>query len=139
MNIPSRGICDGIDYKLLNDSSRNVEYGGNDIYTDNSLSTSKSPDWNGPGWYRMIEPAGLQLSEKNMIAFRCGTLYPGYLDGTHPIHIGVEKNMTVCFSWIDDPCYYSSQIQVKSCGDFYLYYLVTPSPEYPSTTRYCSK
>ena len=63
----SRGICDGIDYKLLNDSSRNVEYDGNEVYTDNSLSESKSPDWDGPGWYRMIEPAGLQLPEKKIL------------------------------------------------------------------------
>ena len=27
-------ICDGMDYRFLNDSSRNIEYGGNEFYSD---------------------------------------------------------------------------------------------------------
>ena len=44
---------------------------------------------------------------------------------------------TVCFSWINDPCYYSSKIQIVNCGDYYLYNLAGPS-EYQVNSRYCS-
>ena len=61
-------ICDAIHYKNLNDSTRNFEYFGNDGYTDNSesyLDATISPDWNGPGWYRMVEPAGTKVSKSS--------------------------------------------------------------------------
>ena len=65
-------------------------------------------------------------------------MFPGYLLDKHPEKIGEVEEATVCFSFIDDPCYYECQIEIINCGNFYLYNLVTPT-EWQSTTRYCSK
>ena len=49
-------------YTLLDDASRNKGNGvGPDC--DKSDSSAKSPDWNGEGWYRIVEPAGTMIPE----------------------------------------------------------------------------
>ena len=104
-------------------------------YCDSS-SINTSPDWKGPGWYKMDEAIGTQIPEEVVEYLSCGTHAAGYLNGTHPSTVGELKDVNVCFSSSSNSCYWNNMIQVANCGNFYLYNLVTP----PSCKyRYCSK
>ena len=103
-------------------------------YCDSSRYTS--PDWNGPGWYKMDEAIGTQIPEEVVDPKSCGTDAAGYLNGTHPSTVGELKDVKVCFSWDGDSCWRNSMIQVANCGNFYLYNLVTTPG---CSIRYCSK
>ena len=35
------------------------------------------------GWYRFVGDAGTKMPTKRVPAFRCGTDFPGWLDGAH--------------------------------------------------------
>ena len=68
----------------LDDAKRNVENDRGPYYCD-KISTDRrfkaSPDWKGPGWYRMKSPAGLQLSEEPVLPYHCSTSGTGWLNG----------------------------------------------------------
>ena len=54
------------DYKVLNWTKRNFEF--NDKYTkfcDKLDQDNSTPDWDGPGWYRFLEPAGTYFERKH--------------------------------------------------------------------------
>ena len=128
------GSCD--DYFVLNDPTRNSEYLGSD-YCD-TLSSSyytSSPGWQGAAWYRMAEPAGTTIPEEPVDSNHCNTWFTGWLNGHHPATAGETINGKVCFTFFTSTCYYETQIQIKHCTSYYLYYLVdAPS----SWFRYCS-
>ena len=104
-------------------------------YCDDSLIDT-SPDWKGPGWYKMDEAIGTQIPEEYVDPHSCGTIAAGYLNGTHPSTVGELKDVNVCFSFGPDPCWRNNMIQVANCGNFYMYNLVRPPICY---YRYCSK
>ena len=95
-----------------------------------------SPDWNGPGWYKVDETIGAQIPEEVVSGGRCNTAAAGYLNGTHPTTVGELKDVNVCFSFANNSCYHNNTIQVANCGSFYLYNLVTTPT---CNNRYCSK
>ena len=101
-------------------------------YCDDS-SRYTSPDWKGPGWYKMDEAIGTQIPEEVVDSYSCGTNVAGYLNGTHPSTVGELKDVNVCFSF---NCSHNNTIQVANCGSFYLYNLVTTPA---CNLRYCSK
>ena len=125
------GSCD--DYFVLNDPTRNSEYLGND-YCDRLASSYKSPGWQGAAWYRMAEPAGTTIPEEPVELFHCNTDYPGWLNGHHPATAGETINGKVCFTGFYT-CEEETQIQIKHCTSYYLYYLVEPPG---CNSRYCS-
>ena len=138
-------ICDDIDYKILNDQYRNAEKGGYADLCDVETTWTKSPDWHGPGWYRMMEPAGTVIPENPVDVNQCGTYSPGWLNGTHPEAVGEPVRRKVCFNYEghyeehvvkNNPiCYRNAMIQIINCGDFYLYNL---SDTVACPLRYCS-
>ena len=68
----------------LDDAKRNVENDRGPYYCDrisNDRRFKASPDWKGPGWYRMKSPAGLQLSEEPVLPYHCSTSGTGWLNG----------------------------------------------------------
>ena len=68
----------------LDDAKRNVENDRAPYYCDrisNDRRFKASPDWKGPGWYRMKSPAGLQLSEEPVLPYHCSTSGTGWLNG----------------------------------------------------------
>jgi hypothetical protein len=81
-------VCDDIEYLILDSPNRNAETGEYADLCDVETTWSKSPDWHGPGWYRMKEPAGTVMPEHPINVNQCGTYSPGYLNGTHPEEIG---------------------------------------------------
>ena len=135
------GSCD--DYFVLNDPTRNSEYLNSDFYCDrvgySSSYMSTSPDWQGAAWYRMAEPAGITIPEEPVDMDHCNTYVTGWLNGHHPTTVGETINGKVCFNKfagsVLNSCYEETQIKIKHCISYYLYYLVD-APN--CNLRYCS-
>lgn len=116
----------------FNDGDGNVELGD----ASELGAGTKSPDWNGPGWYRFAGAAGTQMPETAPADYSCGTDAPGWLAGAHPDAGAPVASLPVCFRWGGDGCFWTVQVNVASCGSFYLYEL----PETPETVlRYCGE
>ena len=95
-----------------------------------------SLDWKGPGWYRVVDPAGSMLAEsaEGIDEYHCGTQGAAWLrQGTHSdIENGQTKDVTIC---LDKKCLNTYIIQIKNCGGFYAYHL----PELTSCdSGYCT-
>ena len=90
------------------------------------------------GWYKMEGPAGTKLPEQIIQNNHCGTNNPGWLNGDHPTTLNAIVDREVCFTSDSDFCAYRNQIQIRNCGDFYLYYF-TPTTSGFCLFRYCSK
>ena len=126
-----------VEYMVLDDAKRSVNYIDEDDYCDDMNTSSTSYDWHGPGYYRIMSTAGTRLPESSLGRLHCGTLQSGWLWGKHHQAINAEKKMTVCFhSFYDDydDCYRSDDITVTFCDGFYVYML----PNVPvCDSRYC--
>ena len=86
-------------------------------------------------WYRFSGAAGNQMAESCVVVNRCGTYYPGWLNGSHPtVNEGVVQR-TVCFRFIRFCCYFSTYIRVRNCGGFYVYELKPTKTFF--NLRYC--
>lgn len=90
-------------------------------------------------WYRFSGKAGTRMAMKCVPAHRCGTEAPGWLKGSLP---KTKKegavNRTVCFNWKHECCRWKTQIKVRNCGDFYLFFLKRKSPlDGKFKYRYC--
>ena len=125
------------DYHVLNDATRNLDYANIDYFCDDTDTPSdsyKSPDWHGPGWYRFGMPAGSTIPEESVEPLHCNTGGTGWLNGNHPAP-GNTIDATVCFKWHGKTCNWQTQIQIKHCDQYFLYYL-------PDTShcwyRYCA-
>ena len=55
--------------------------------------------------------------------FKCGTKFPGWLDGAHPTVKDGEVYGKVCFSDHSKGCYHTTQIYVKNCSSYHIYKL----------------
>ena len=113
-------------HTTLNSAGRNVTF-PYQASCDNTLTSV---------WYRLTGDSGSYLPEscpqpQNDV---CGTYYPGWLNGIHPTAAEGVVTRTVCFSSSTTCCCYSIPIEVKNCGDFYVYKLM-PVPICYS--RYC--
>lgn len=88
------------------------------------------------GWYRFSGSAGSRMAKRCVPVRRCGTNAPGWLDGSHPYEYEGVVNRTVCFNWKNDCCHWKSEVKVRNCGSFYLYYLKR-DPWGGCSYRYC--
>ena len=129
------GSCD--DYFVLNDPTRNSEYLVSDYQCDQIDPSygQQSPGWQGAAWYRMAEPAGTTIPEEPVDSSHCNTFVTGWLNGHHPATAGETINGKVCFNYEGNTCDYETQIQIKHCTSYYLYYLVEAPNDF---SRYCS-
>ena len=107
---------------------------GYEKYCDDSDFDDTSPDWKGPGWYRLTGEAGTRIPEKTPDSSHCGSQYSGWMDGVHPTTPGEQAVATICFDQGFDDCYDPVSITVINCGDFFLYELPTAPWCY---YRYC--
>ena len=122
------GSCD--DYYVLNDPKRNSEYVGFDWSCD-------AYDIVGQYWYRFAEPAGTTIPDKPVESNHCNTVNPGWLSGQHPTTPGQTINGKICFNIGDGhTCYKETQIKIKHCTSYYLYFL-SPRAIY-CPYKYCS-
>ena len=69
--------CDAIDYHILDDETRNLNYGNYEAYCDGDNDLCKSPDWKGSSWYRFDGPGGTRIPEKIAERYHCNTYAPG--------------------------------------------------------------
>ena len=125
------------DYHVLNDPTRSLAHANppNDYgFCDDTDDEEPSPDWHGPGWYRLGMPAGTTIPEEPVEPEHCNTKATGWLNGNHPAP-GHTIDGTVCFSSGGNTCYDQTQIQIKHCNEYFLYYL----PNTPGCYwRYCA-
>ena len=87
-------------------------------------------------WYRFSGAAGNQMAESCVDRYRCGTYFPGWLNGSHPTVNEGAVQRRVCFSYYvyGDCCSLSTYIRVRNCGGFFVYQL---KPLTVCNSRYC--
>ena len=114
-------------YKNLRNADRKISYVTPDglELCDKQLSE---------GWYRFVGASGTKMPTTRVPAYRCGTDWPGWLDGAHPTVEDGEVLRTVCFSDRSSGCKVSKEISVKSCGSYFIYKLRQLSM---CNSRYC--
>ncbi|XP_072894692.1 uncharacterized protein [Hemitrygon akajei] len=87
------------------------------------------------GWYRFHSSGGWTMPETVFPEDRCSGVIPGWLNGSHPNVTEGEVTRTVCFTWNEDTCYWSREIKLKNCSDYFVYQL-KPTP--CSRAVYCT-
>ena len=111
-------------YTRLNNADRNITY-GTGHHCDNHI---------GPGWFRFEGSAGTRMPTSCPPENRCGTHMPGWLKGSHPTVADGQVSRTVCFHWKSSCCYWKTDIFVRNCSSYYVYYLSGTPTCY---ARYC--
>ena len=86
------------------------------------------------GWYRFQGAGGDRMPDKCVLVYRCGTKYPGWLNGTHPTVTEGAVTRRVCYNHYSDCCVESDIIKVKNCSSYYVYQLPRTPDQY---SRYC--
>lgn len=114
-------------YVPLTDADRHVDF------NDGPAGVTKCDEAMGDKWYRFMAPAGTMMPFDPPKQFSCGTDSPGYMLGVHPTVDDGIVDRQVCFAW-DIPCQWQSTIQVRNCGEYYVYKLADPPEE---CLRYC--
>ena len=115
-------------YYNLSNASRNrinVKISGQEL-CDNELLEE---------WYRFVRAARTKMQTTHVPRNRCGTIFSGGLNGTHPALEDNEVYRTVCFNKIFVGCIHSNAISIKNCGSYFIYKLQQPPDFY---LRYCS-
>ena len=115
-------------YSVLNDESRSVL----------KTSSSNTRDYYISGWYRFMGKAGDKMLDYPPTygpGYRCNTYLPGYLSGQHPRGSDGVVSRTVCFASSGSKCWTSTTIQVKNCGNYFVYKLNRLTSSY--YMRYC--
>ena len=115
-------------YQNLTNGNRKNTYGAGVVTCDSSLS---------PGWFRFQGDAGIKMATTCVPDNHCGTHSTGWLNGAHPTVAEGQVTRQVCFNWNSNCCNWSINIQVLSCGDFFIYYISGTPPEHPCHLRYC--
>ena len=140
------GICNDINYEILDDETRNMafNYGSHECYNENrsvcdiTNHESQSPDWKGPNWYKVDGKAGNRIADEDVDYCHCNTDATGYINGSHPTTVGETVIRTVCFRWFSNACSYQIDIQIRNCGNYYLYHLENVESDM-IYLRYCTK
>ena len=116
-------------YYILDDESRNVKSEGNESCDNLNFANwywaMKSQNWKGPGWYRLMGPAGSRIPESRQGAWHCDTAETSWISNPHPTVFEETVNVTICFNYIHgDDCRWPTEGKITNCGDFFVYYLM---------------
>ena len=80
--------------------------------------------------------AGTRMPTSCPPTYRCNTDATGWLNGGHPTVADGQVGRQVCFHYSGNCCLWSTNIKVRNCGSYYVYYLSgTPNGFCP--LRYC--
>ena len=101
-------------YVSLNSYTRKITYSGSNGYCDSEI---------GPGWFRFEGSAGTRMATSCPPKGRCGAWVPGWLNGGHPTVADGRVSRQVCFRAFSNCCRWSTNIEVRNCGSYYVYYL----------------
>ena len=115
-------------YKNLSDANRKISYA---TPINLELCDYQLPS----GWYRFVGAAGTKMPTTRVPPYRCGTDWPGWLNGAHPTVEDGEIRRIVCFSNRYSGCRYEKGIYVKNCLSYYIYKLFPPPGCW---SRFCS-
>ena len=112
-------------YQSLTKANRKVTY----------ATVSAKCDWSiSPGRFRFQGDAGTKMPTSCPRMWRCDTHAPGWMNGEHPTVADGKVTRQVCFRWKSNCCNWSTNIEVRNCGSYYIYNLSgTPS----CFLRYC--
>ena len=120
-----------VDYRALNQDDRAMSNSDqSNVKCDGGESENIVPS----AWYRMTGDSGNQIPDNCVPVKRCGTSAPGWLNGAHPTVEEGVLNQTICYHWSGNCCNWKNNINIRNCGDYYVYQLVPP-PACP--LRYC--
>ena len=111
-------------YQTLTSSKRKATWATTSVECDSSKS----------GWYRFTEGAGRKMPTACVPINRCNTRATGWLNGNHPTVAEGQVTRQVCFHWSSDCCLWSTNIQVRNCGEYFVY-LLSGTPG--CSLRYC--
>jgi cysteine-rich repeat protein len=96
---------------------------------------NKSPDWLGPGWYRIGDQLGHHVPTFPTEDYACGGTAGGWVDDVPNANDGIIE-AELCFAFGDDSCLASVMVQGVRCN--YEQYYLWQLPEAPSCDlRYC--
>ncbi|EDV26362.1 uncharacterized protein TRIADDRAFT_54273 [Trichoplax adhaerens] len=88
-------------------------------------------------WYRFTGGENSAMLASNYVEHgRCASLSSGWLQDMHPTGPQGIIARKVCYSFINEKCKWSSNIQIRNCGTFFTYKL--PAPPLCSL-RYCTE
>ena len=113
-------------YSSLTSDDRKITYGSGGL-CDKNLN----------GWYRFQGAAGTRMPTSCPPKQRCGTIVPGWLNGGHPTVADGKVIRQVCFHWSSGCCMWSTNIQVRNCGSFYVYHFNGTPNNNQCDFRYC--
>ena len=113
-------------YGSLNSGDRKITYASRTDYCDRGI---------GPGWFRFEGSAGTRMPTSCPPTNRCNTYGTGWMNGGHPTVADGQVNRTACFHAHSSCCYFSTNIKVRNCGSYYVYYL--SGTAYTCNLRYC--
>ena len=100
-------------YRTFVTADRKVTFPSQSVSCDSSL---------GPGWFRFQGAAGSRMTTSCPPTFRCNTHATGWLYGEHPTVADGAVARQVCFHHSSNCCLDSTNILVRNCGSFYVYY-----------------
>ena len=127
-------------YRVMDESDRNEKFGIGELVCDQDIHNHRSPNWEGDGYYRMREPAGVRIPTQSPGEDHCGTWATGWIrdngGAIDNMQVGDKVNVEACFHGDSNPCDFKNDITVTKCpGDYFVYYLVeTPY----CRARYCA-
>ena len=116
-------------YQSLNSADRKMTYGRS--------HNSKCDRGIGPGWFRFEASAGTRMSTSCPPTERCDTFATGWMNGGHPTVADGQVSRTACFHWNSKCCNWSTNIKVRNCGSYYVYYLSSTPNNNHCDLRYC--
>ena len=122
---PSFAEC--TNYQALTSADRKVTHGSSPLLCDSLL---------GPAWFRFEGNEGTKMPTSCVPAYSCGTHSTGWLNGAHPTVADGKVTRQVCFSWSSNCCTWSINIQVRNCGDYFIYYISGTPPKHRCALRY---
>ena len=85
-------------------------------------------------WYRFGGQAGIKMPTSCVPVRRCGTHATGWMNGVHPTVSDGKVTRKVCYSYSNNCCSWSNNIEVLNCGYFFIYKLSKPPT---CRLRYC--
>lgn len=112
-------------YQSLTEANRKVTY---------ATVAAKCDRYIAPGWFRFQGDAGTKMPTSCPRMQMCDTHAPGWINGEHPTVADGKVTRQVCFHWSSNCCNWSTNIEVRNCGTYYIYYFSgTPV----CSLRYC--
>ena len=90
----------------------------------------------GPAWLRFEGEAGTRMASSCPPRESCDASSPGWMNGDHPSVAEGQVTRQACFHTSKGTCGLSTDIKVRNCGRYYVYYL-RGTPDSTCMLRYC--